>query len=196
MLQEMLDFATAPRVFISPETFERLAAENDLLRLERTADGRLIVLPPCGLEGGGRESSLGAQLYEWNRQTRLGRTFSSNAGYTLPNGAVRAPDASWISTPRWAAVPVEDKRRFAHIVPDFAIELLSESDSLREIREKAREYVGNGVRLVWVIDPSTRSVEIYRPGYAPQRVENRKVLSAEPELPGFELDLEPIFEDG
>jgi Uma2 family endonuclease len=194
MLQEMLEFARAPRVLITPETFERLAAENDVLQLERTADGHLIVLPPTGSETGSRCSELNLQLAGWNKRMRLGVSFGSSTGFTLSNGAIRSPDASWISTERWAAVPGDLRHRFAPIDPDFAIELVSPSDSMREVRTKVEDYVECNVRLTWIINPKTRIVEIYRPGLAPEIVRDASVLSAEPELPGFELDLDSIFD--
>jgi Uma2 family endonuclease len=194
MLQEMLEFARAPRVLITPETFERLAAENDVLQLERTADGHLIVLPPTGLETGSHCSELNRQLGNWNHRSRLGVAFGSSTGFTLSNGAIRSPDASWISTERWAAVPGDLRHRFAPIDPDFAIELVSPSDSMREVRTKVQDYVECSVRLTWIINPKTRIVEIYRPGVAPEIVRDARFLSADPELPGFELDLTSIFE--
>jgi len=194
MLQEMLEFARAPRVLITPETFERLAAENGVLQLERTADGHLIVLPPTGSETGSRCSELNRQLGNWNHRARLGVAFGSSTGFTLSNGAIRSPDASWISTERWAAVPGDLRERFAPIDPDFAIELVSPSDSVREVRAKVRDYLECNVRLTWIIDPKSRIVEIYRPRVSAEILHGASVLSAEPELPGFELDLNSIFD--
>jgi Uma2 family endonuclease len=194
MLQAMLEFARAPRVLITPETFERLAAENGVLQLERTADGHLIVLPPTGSETGSRCSELNLQLAGWNKRMRLGLSFASSAGFTLSNGAIRSPDASWISTERWASVPDELRERFAPIDPDFAIELVSPSDSMREVRVKVRDYVECNVRLTWIINPKTRIAEVYRPGVPPEIIRDASILSAEPELPGFELDLNSIFD--
>jgi Uma2 family endonuclease len=194
MLQEMLEFARAPRVLITPETFERLAAENDVLQLERTADGHLIVLPPTGSETGSRCSELNLQLAGWNKRMRLGVSFGSSTGFTLSNGAIRSPDASWIATERWASVAHDLRERFAPIDPDFAIELVSPSDSMREVRTKVQDYVECNVRLTWIINPKTRIVEVYRPGVAPEIVRDASTLSSEPELPGFELDLNSIFE--
>ena len=194
MLQEMLEFARAPRVLITPETFERLAAENGVLQLERTAEGHLIVLPPTGSETGSRCSEVNRQLGNWNHRARLGVAFGSSTGFTLSNGAIRSPDASWISTERWAAVPGDLREQFAPIDPDFAIELVSPSDSVREVRAKVRDYLECNVRLTWIIDPKSRIVEIYRPRVSAEILHGASVLSAEPELPGFELDLNSIFD--
>lgn len=191
---DMLDFALAPRVFVSLETFDRLAAENDLLRLERAADGRLIVLPPTGSEGGKKNAGLTAQLYNWNRVAKTGVVFDSNAGFTLPTGSVRSPDASWISQNRWHALTDAQKRKFAPICPDFAVELLSPSDSVAEIRAKCEEYIENGAALVWLIDPAQRAATIYRPGAEPIEIYSAQSLDASPELPGFVLDLSELYE--
>jgi Uma2 family endonuclease len=194
MLQEMLEFARAPRVLITPETFERLAAENDMLQLERTAAGHLVVLPPAGGQTASFGAELTRQLGNWNARAGLGVCFDSSAGFTLSNGAIRSPDASWISAERWAAVPDDLRERFAPIDPDFAIELVSPSDSMREVRTKVQDYLECNVRLTWIINPKSRIVEIYRPRVSPEILREASVLSAEPELPGFELALNSIFE--
>jgi Uma2 family endonuclease len=193
MLQEMLEFARAPRVLITPETFERLAAENDVLQLERTADGHLVVLPPAGGQTASFGAELTRQLGNWNARAGLGVCFDSSAGFILSNGAIRSPDASWIRTERWAAVSDELRERFAPIDPDFAIELVSPSDSMREVRTKVRDYLECNVGLTWVINPRSQTVEIYRPGVAPEILRGAQTISAESELPGFVLDLRPIF---
>jgi Uma2 family endonuclease len=193
MLQEMLEFARAPRVLVTPETFERLAAENDLLQLERTAEGHLVVLPPAGGQTASFGAELTRQLGNWNAQAGLGVCFDSSAGFTLSNGAIRSPDASWIRMERWAAVPDELRARFAPIDPDFAIELVSPSDSMREVRTKVRDYLECNVGLTWIINPRSQTVEIYRPGIALEILRGAQSINAESELLGFVLDLRPIF---
>jgi Uma2 family endonuclease len=175
------------------EQFYELCKLNPELRLERTSAGEVLVMPPAGLESSARNSSLTRQLGNWNVETKLGIAFDSSGGYTLPNGAIRAPDASWVAWERWQRLPRQERIRFAHIVPDFVVELTSPSDRLEDAREKMAEYIANGTRLGWLIDLETQRVEIYRPGVPPQLLENLISLSAEPELPGFVLDLREIF---
>jgi Uma2 family endonuclease len=194
MLQEMLEFARAPRVLVSAETFERLAAENDLLQLERTAEGHLVVLPPAGGQTASFGAELTRQLGNWNARVGLGVCFDSSAGFTLSNGAIRSPDASWIRMERWASVREDLRERFAPIDPDFAIELGSPSDSMREVRTKVRDYLECNVGLTWIINPRSQTVEVYRPGVAPETIRGARSIGAEPELPGFVLDLRPIFD--
>ncbi len=183
------------RLRVSPAGFWRLCCEpaNRDLRLERTAEGVLIVMMPTGSFSGLRNMSLGAQLWNWNRATGLGFVFDSNAGFTLPNSAIRAPDASWISRERWEAVPQAQKVKFSPICPDFAVELQSPSDKHSEVQEKMREYLAQGARLGWLIDPGTGEVEIYRAGRAVEVLKRPETLSGEDVLPGFVLDLKGIL---
>lgn len=166
---------------------------NENLRIEQTATGRLIIMPPEGSASGHRNADITTDLNIWNRRVKSGVVFGSSAGFTLPHGATCSPDASWIEKPRWEALDPEDRKKFAHICPDFVVELRSETDRLAVLQEKMREYMANGARLGWLIDPTNRRVEIYRPGQDVQTLENPKTVSGDPELPGFVLDLEPIW---
>jgi Uma2 family endonuclease len=152
-------------------------------------------MPPAGTESGGRNLELSVQLALWAKRTGLGRAFDSSTGFTLPNGAIRSPDASWVTQARWDALTHEQKEGFAPICPDFVVELRSPSDLLKTLRAKLREYLAQGAQLGWLIDPKSRAVEIYRPGQPPERVENPSVLSGEAVLPGFVLDLKGILVD-
>ena len=160
-------------LYVTQEQFAALAAANRDLRLERTAHGELIVNPPTGWETGERNTSLTGQLYRWYEENEnLGKAFDSSTGFILPNGATRSPDASWVSQERWEALTPEQKGTFANICPDFVVELRSSSDSLKSLQAKMREYIDNGARLGWLIDPQQRRVEIYRPGLAVFVLEN------------------------
>ncbi len=132
----------------------------------------------------------------WAEEDGSGEAFDSSAGFTLPNGAVRSPDASWILKTRLAELTDEEKRGFLPICPDFVIELRSSSDSLRSVRSKMQEYMENGVRLGWMIDPldPQHRVYTYRPNSDVEILEGPETLSGEPELPGFTLDLKPVWE--
>ena len=179
---------------VTQAQFELLAIANPELRLERTAAGVLIVNPPTGWETGERNSSLTGQLYRWYEDYgSLGKTFDSSTGFVLPNGAIRSPDASWVSQARWDAVSPDPKEGFANICPDFLVELRSVSDSRSALQEKMQEYMQNGARLGWLIDPQNRQVEIYRPGDATEVLTNPTELSGEDVLPGFVLALNRIW---
>ncbi|MFB2936721.1 Uma2 family endonuclease [Aerosakkonemataceae cyanobacterium BLCC-F154] len=177
-------------VHLTDEQFYQLCQNNRELNFERNAKGELIIMPPVGGESGNRESELNGDLLIWNRQTRLGYTFSSSTVFKLPNGGDRSPDAAWISRERWEALTPQQRRKFPPIAPDFAIELRSETDNLSTLQEKMWEYLDAGVRLGWLINPQQQQVEIYRLG---QEVEVRNLpteLLGEDVLPGFSLSLD------
>lgn len=183
------------RLKVAPEGFFALCAANPDLRLEREADGGVIVMAPAGSDSSGRNAELVRQVGNWNYAARLGRTFDSSGGFTLPDGAVRAADVAWIADERWGRVPRDDRRRFAPIAPDFVAELRSPSDSLGDLRSKMGGYIAQGVRLGWLIDPETRTVEIYRPGRDPEILAKPETLSGEDVLPGLTVDLKGILLD-
>ncbi len=178
---------------LTDERFEQICHSNQDLRFERSHQGELIVMPPTGSETGGQNSSLTGQLWLWNRTSRLGRSFDSSAGFTLPNGAIRSPDASWIKQERWDALSPAQKRKFAPICPDFVVEICSPSDRLADVQSKMEEYLDNGTRLGWLIVPETRHVEVYRLNRDVEILSNPVSLSGEDVLPGFELDLSDIW---
>lgn len=179
---------------VSRADFAAIAAVNRDLQLERTADGTLIVNPPTGSESGKRNLSIGAQLWIWAEANEiLGVAFDSSAGFELPNGAIRAPDASWVRRDRWEALSQEEKEGFAPLCPDFVIELRSKRDRLATLQEKMREYLANGARLGWLIDPQNQRVEIYRSGREVEVLEQPDQLSGEDILPNFTLDLHRIW---
>ncbi|WP_165249526.1 Uma2 family endonuclease [Paludisphaera soli] len=183
------------RLLVDPDGFAALCAANRDLRLERDADGALIAMTPASSEGSGRNAELIIQLGVWNRAKGLGKVFDSSAGFTLPDGSVRSPDASWIALDRWDRVPAEERRRFAPVVPDFVAELRSPSDPIPALRAKMAAYLAHGVRLGWLIDPEARAVEVYRPGRGAETLAGPATLSGEDVLPGFTLDLKGVLYD-
>ncbi|KDR58052.1 Uma2 family endonuclease [Limnospira platensis] len=179
---------------VTLEQFQAIAAANPDLRLERTATGELLVTPPTGSESGKRNSRIIGQLDRWDEaHEELGVAFDSSTGFILPNGAIRSPDASWVSRPRWEALTPEVRRGFAPLCPDFVVELRSPTDSLSELRQKMGEYLENGARLGWLIDPQNRRVEIYRPQQEIEVFEDPTELSGGDVLPGFVLRLNRIW---
>ncbi len=179
---------------VTQEQFEVLAAANRDIKLERTSEGELIVNPPTGGESGRRNLSISTQLGNWfEAQEELGPAFDSSTGFRLPNGADRSPDASWISRERWESLTPQQRKSFVPLCPDFVVELRSESDSLSKLQAKMREYIDNGAKLGWLIDPKNRRVEIYRPGRELELLENPQNLSGEDILPEFILNLRRVW---
>lgn len=179
---------------MTDDEFYEFCRLNRDFRIERTAEGEVIVMPPTGAETGDRNSEINMQLRLWAKENRKGRAFDSSTGFRLPNGATRSPDAAWVKRSRLATLTKEDKKRFLPLCPDFIIELRSPSDTLNELRGKIREYMDNGAELGWLIDPENRCVHVYRRGRPAERLENPTNVSGDPELPGFSLELREIWE--
>ena len=188
---------TIPRGFkVTPEQFDQLAISNTDVRIELTSQGELIVMPPTGGTSGRKNFELSGQLRNWVKQNGIGIGFAQT-GFVLPSAARRLPDAAWITKERWSALTPQQQDGFPPIAPDFVIELVSPSDlknqRYEDLQQKMAEYLDNGVRLGWLIDPKTQTVEIYRLGQAVEILHNPKTLSGEEVLPGFILELEPIW---
>jgi Uma2 family endonuclease len=178
---------------MSDAQFYEFCRTNPELRIERNANGEVIVMPPAFSDTGNRNIKISAQVQNWADEDGTGEAFDSSAGFTLPNGATRAPDTAWIRSDRWNALTPEQQASFAPIVPDFVIELRSSSDTLLGLREKMQEYVEQGVRLGLLIDRKKRQVHLYRPNCEPEVLENPERVSCEPELPGFGLKMAKIW---
>ncbi|MBD1827722.1 Uma2 family endonuclease [Microcoleus vaginatus GB2-A3] len=178
---------------LTSEQFYQLCEENPELKLERNANGELIVMPPTGGETGRSNSKFNLQIGLWNEQTQLGEAFDSSTGFTLPNKADRSPDASWVEKSRWEALTPQQREKFIPLCPDFAVEILSPTDSLKKTQEKMQEYMENGCRLGWLINRKKREVEIYRPGQDVEVLQSPLTLSGENVLPGFVLNLQKIW---
>ncbi len=184
----------SPAVELSDEQFFDLCQINRDLRLERTAEGDIIVMAPTGGETGNRNADITAQLVTWTKRDGTGAAFDSSTGFKLPNGADRSPDGSWVRKSRLAALTHEQKLKFLPLSPDFVIELLSPTDALAVTQAKMAEYIENGAQLGWLIDPEMRQIHIYRPRLAVVVLENVAEIAADPVLPGFVLELREIWE--
>jgi Uma2 family endonuclease len=182
-----------PVIELSEDQFFEFCQINRELRIERNVQGELLIIPPAGSETGGRNAEITMQLRMWAKREGTGLSFDSSAGFTLPNGAVRSPDAAWITRSRWEQVPLERRDKFAPICPDFVLELRSPSDTLRDLQAKMVEYLANGARLGWLLDPPTRHVYVYRPGAAVERLEDPETVSGDPVPPGFVLNVHEIW---
>lgn len=186
-----LDFHSV--VDLTDEQFSKLCQLNPDIKLERTAKGELIVMPPTGGETGDRNSEINFQLRAWNKQNLLGKVFDSSTGFKLPNGANRSPDASWVKLERWQALTPTQRQKFPPLAPDFVVELRSITDEIKPLQNKMQEYRDNGVCLGWLIDPQNQLVEIYRQGQDVEVVCMPSTLSGEDVLPEFVLNLQNIF---
>jgi len=179
---------------MTDEAFYKFCQRNKNFRFEMNAKGELIIIPPTALETSDKNSEINFQLRGWTKKDKTGKCFESDGLFILPNGAKRAPDAFWILKEKYFALSREERQeKFAQIVPDFVIELRSKSDNLRKLQNKMREYIENGVRLGWLIDPAEKRVHIYRADKTIEVSEAIKTISGENVLQEFELDLTEIW---
>ena len=178
---------------LTDEGFALLCCENPELRLELSAQRELLILPPTGSKTGLRNSRLTFRLATWAETDRTGLVFDSSTGFTLPNGAKRSPDASWLRRERWDALTEAQQNGFAPVCPDFVAELRSPQDRLSVLQEKMREYLENGARLGWLIDPLERRVHVFREGHGVEVLEDPASLDGEAVLPGFILHVGELW---
>ncbi len=185
-----------PAVELTDAEFFELCRMNRDVRLERTPEGAIVIMPPAGGATGRRNLVLGAALYAWSRADGTGTAFDSSTGFVLPDGATRSPDAAWVRRERLAAIPPAAFERFLPLCPDFVAELASPSDRLADLEAKLEAYITNGARLGWLIDPVTQAVLVFRPGRRVERLERVATIAGDPELPGFVLDLTELWRTG
>jgi Uma2 family endonuclease len=178
---------------MTEDEFFDFCQENDILRLERNEFGDIILMEPTGSYVASYNFNLYAKFFQWNEESKFGMFFDSNAGFTLPNKAVRSPDCAFIRMDRWKSLPVDDRHKFAHICPDFIIELREESDERKTLEDKMNEWMENGCRLGWLIDPKKRETIIYRSTSEKNIKSFDTILDGEDVLPGFRVDLSIIF---
>lgn len=174
---------------LTHEQFYELCMANKDVAMERSSTGDLIIMPPVGGESGAKEAEYIIDLGIWNRQTKLGKVFSSSTVFKLPNGGDRSPDAAWVKLECWHSLTQEQQKKFPPLCPDFVLELRSDSDRLKPLQEKMQEYLASGLRLGWLINPQDRVVEIYRLGENVEFVEFPATVSGEDVLPGFSLEI-------
>ncbi len=166
---------------------------NRRLRIERTSNGEIVIMPPAGSDSGRTNFTLTVLFGNWVAEDGTGIGFNSSTGFTLPNGAVRSPDAAWVERARWDALTRDQRQEFAPLCPDFVVELRSPADSLRTLQAKMREYIDNGARLGWLIDPIEKKVHVYRPAAETACLDKPETISGEPVLPGFVLELDRLW---
>jgi Uma2 family endonuclease len=183
-----------PAINLTDDQLFELCQLNRDWRIEYTAQGELIVMPPTGGEASNRNAELTYQVQAWTRRDQAGVAFDSSGGFKLPNGATRSPDAAWVRRSRLAGLTREQKQKFLPLCPDFVIELRSPTDNLQAVLDKMQEYLDNGAQLGWLLDPVTRRVHVYVPQRPPEILDAPNTLSPDPLLPGFVLDLRKIWE--
>ena len=183
-----------PVIELTEDQFFEFCQMNQELRIERTAEGDLVIMPPEGGETGNRSILLGTFLTQWAWQDGTGVTFGSSTGFILPNGAMRAPDAAWVRRSRLTALTADQKQKFLPLCPDVVVEIRSPSDRLNHLQEKMQEYLDNGAQLGWLIDPPSRTLYVYRPNRPVEHLEHPATIAGDPVLPGFSLDLQIIWE--
>ena len=182
-----------PDLHLTDDQFYAFCRLNRELRIERTAQGGLVIMAPAGGDSSDKNAEITMQLRLWAKRDGTGRTFDSSGGFLLPNGATRSPDASWVSHDRLAALTAEERAKFLPLCPDFVIELRSPMDGLSALQDKMREYMENGAQLGWLIDPLGSQVFVYRPGAPVERLKGPESVSADPVLPGFRLELAELL---
>jgi Uma2 family endonuclease len=185
-----------PLIELSDDEFYEFCRLNRDLRIERTANGEVIIMKPAGGEAGGRNLSLAALLWIWARNDGRGVAFDSSTGFVLPNGATRSPDASWVRREKLATLRREEKQRFLPLCPDFVVELRSPSDRVADLQAKMEEYIANGAQLGWLLVPETRTVLIYRPDAEPMELVDPVQLTGDLVLPGFVLVMKEVWDPG
>jgi Uma2 family endonuclease len=182
-----------PAVPMTQDQFFDFCQLNSDKRFERTAAGELIIMPPSGGDASFQDAEVCIQLGIWAKTYGKGKVTGSSGGYILPSGANLAPDAAWLSPEQLAAITPEERKKFLPVCPFFLIEVRSPSDVLKKLQEKMDEYIANGCQLGWLIDPPSQQVHVYRPGQEVERLDKPVTIAGEPELPGFVLDLGPVW---
>ena len=171
----------------------QLCQDNRDLRIEQTATGDLIIMAPVGSEGGHRNFNLYIDFVLWHEKTKMGKFFDATTGFKLPNKAMRSPDVAWVRPEKIDELTQEEWETFSPLCPDFVVELRSRTDRLPVLKEKLLEYIDNGARLGWLIDPLEKQVFVYRPGQPVEHLKHPATLSGEPVLAGFTLDLARVW---
>ncbi len=178
---------------MTDEQFFNFCQENDMLRIERNANGDIILMAPIGSETGWFNLGIASALYNWSVRTGQGYAFDSSTSFTLPNTAVRSADAAFIKKDRWEAIPKTDRKGFSKICPDFVIEILSDSDNRNHIQNKMKEWIDNGCHLAWLIDPDKKVTTVFKPDHKPITVPFDQDIDGGDLLPGFTLHVKSII---
>jgi len=178
---------------MTDEEFFYFCQQNPDMKFERTASKQIIFMAPTTADTGNQNFNLSGEFYIWNRKEKLGYLFDSDSGFTLPNSAVRSPDISWIEKEKWEEFSIEDKQSFTKVCPDFVLELMSKSDSFNDTKNKMVEYIENGAKLGWLVNPKERKTFIFKPESETRAVSFDEILDGEEVLKGFTLQVSEII---
>ena len=184
----ILPLTLRPAVRLSDEDLLRLSLDNHPYKLERTAQGEITVMTPVGGIGGTQETYVASQLFLWAEDTGRGIAFGSNTGFNLPDGSCLAPDAAWLSLPRWRALTPEEQAGYPPLCPEFVIEIRSRSDARPTLEAKMQLWMQNGAELAWLLDPANREVILYRPDTDPETISAPDQLAGTGSVEGFTLN--------
>lgn len=175
------------------EQFFQFCQANRDYRIERTAEGDILVMSPEAASSGRGSFRLSYYFETWAEKDGSGQCFGSSTGFILPNRAMRSPDIAWVLNERLKTVSDEDWNKFLPLCPDFVLELRSPTDRLRLLQDKMQEYIANGARLGWLLDPVAKQVHIYRPKTRPKLLDNPAEISGDPVLQNFRLEVPKIW---
>ena len=175
------------------EAYLAYCEANPDLRLERTAKGEIVIVPPAGGESDYRSLEIGAELRNWAKRDARGVAFGPSVEFLLPNGAALSPDAAWVSNEKLARLSKEQRRKFLRLAPDFVAEILSPSDRLPAAQDKMLQWIENGVTLAWLIDGDAQTIYIYRTAQPVQKCRGMATLAGDGPLRGFTLKLADLW---
>ncbi len=179
---------------MSDEELMRFCEDNDIARIERDTNGELLLMSAAGNRTGRTNAYVIHILTAWAEEDGRGYCFDSSTGFTLPDGSMRMPDASWVEAKRWDAMSEADQDRFSPICPEFVIEIRSKSDRLKTLQTKMEMWIANGAEVAWLIDPQRKVVEIYRPGDSPEVLHEPSSVQGSGPVAGFELVMARVWQ--
>jgi Uma2 family endonuclease len=190
---DRIELHTRPVLDMDEKQFFDFCQINDELRIERSADGDIIIMTPeCGSSGYGN-TELNFYFRIWAKADGTGKVFGPSTGFILPNKAMRSPDVAWVLNSRLDKLSDEEWNQFLPLCPDFVAELRSPTDRLGTLQKKMDEYIANGARLGWLLDPMRKQVHIYRPRKKPEILDEPTEISGDPVLRSFTLDVLEIW---
>ena len=182
-------FLNLPDGGFTEDQFFEFCQLNDGLKIERLSTGEIIIMALTGGKTGIRNSELNAEFVFWNRKHKQGRVFDSSTGFRIPNGAVYSPDVAWIPNEKWEQLVARQQEQFVPLCPDFICELASNKNQIKSLKEKMEEFMENGCRLGWLIDPFEKITFVYMPGKPIKEIPFEQTLSGEPVLKGLQINI-------
>ena len=179
---------------LSDDEYFAFCEANPDVRLERTSEGEIIIVPPVGFESDYRNADIVIQMEEWNGRAGRGKVFGPTVQFLLPDGSALSPDAAWMSNERQARIPREERRRFPRVAPEFVVEVMSPSDSLRTAQRKMLRWIANGVEIGWLIDADNRTVHVYCAGQEPRQLREPEQIEGEGPIKGLVVNLKNVWQ--